>query len=440
MTQSTDQGFKAVLSNRHFRALWLAQLMAQTAQHAIHFIQLVLVEQLTGSAIQLGITILAFTVPGILFSPIAGVVADRFPRKWILVGSNVVRVLFALTYIVILSQLEGAWRLLAIYALTFLTATLAQFFAPAEGASIPMLVGEDHLLQANSLFTLTMAAAQVLGLMVLGPLSISLLRVEGGFALLAVLYLVAAISVSTLPTDRPAPRGASATSGWRLLLNEMAESLRFVRGQRRIQTAIVQLVTIATLIMLMAMLAPGYAARVLGMSAENAVIVFAPAGLGMLMAIGLTGRWGHLLRRYGFGYLGLIFSGLAFAGMGWIALSYDRVMQPILQFYPQAAFSLTTATMTLGFILGLCLASVNILGQTVVQQDSPAYIRGRVLALQFMLSNLIGIPPMLALGGLADVIGIPRVMEVAGLAAIGMALLSLFVGRVRDRRAEPAAQ
>ncbi len=126
--------------------------------------------------------------------------------------------------------------------------------------------------------------------------------------------------------------------------------------------------------------------------------------------------------------------------MGWIALSYDRLMQPILQFYPHAAFSLTTATMTLGFILGLCLASVNILGQTTVQRDSPAYIRGRVLALQFMLSNLVGIPPMLALGGLADVIGIPRVMEVAGLAAIGMALLSLLVGRMPDRSDKPTAQ
>ena len=78
MTQSTDQGFKAVLANRNFRALWLAQLMAQTAQHAIHFIQLVLVEKLTGSAVQLGITILAFTVPGILFSPIVTVLGLTF--------------------------------------------------------------------------------------------------------------------------------------------------------------------------------------------------------------------------------------------------------------------------------------------------------------------------------------------------------------------------
>ncbi|MCU0507170.1 MAG: MFS transporter [Anaerolineae bacterium] len=430
MTATSERGFRAVLGNRHFRELWLAQLLAQTSQHAIHFIQLVLVEQLTGSAMQIGITILAFTVPGILFSPIAGVLVDRVPKKWILLGSNLLRVIFALSYIPIVSQLDGTPRLLAIYVVTFLTATVAQFFAPAEGATIPLLVGEKHLIPANSLFTLTLGVAQVLGLMVLGPVSINFLNVEGGFVVVAIFYLVAALSVSRLPVDRPLPRQESATSGWQQLWGDIKESLQFIRGQRRIQAAITQLVTITTLIMIMAMLAPGYAARVLGMSAGNAVIVLAPAGLGMLLAIGITGRWGYLLRRYGFTYIGLIVAGLAFAGMGWVALGYNTLMAPILRLYPNAAFSLTSATMALAFVLGLCLAGVNILAQTLVQGESPAYIRGRVLAMQFTLSNLVGIPPMLALGGLADTIGIPRAMEIVGLGAVGLALVSVVIARL----------
>lgn len=433
MTESPQSSFRAVLGNRNFRALWLAQLLAQTSQHAISFIQIVLVEQLTGSAMQIGITILAFTVPGVLFSPIAGVLVDRIPKKWVLVGSNAVRVLFSLSYIIIISQLEGTARLLAIYVVTFLTSTVAQFFAPAEGATIPQLVGEQHLLQANSLFTLTLAVAQVLGLMVLGPVSISLLKVEGGFVVMAVMYTIAAISVSTLPMDRPAARAESALSGWQQMWGDIRESLQFISGQRRIQSAIAQLVTIATLIMIMAMLAPGYAARVLGMSAENAVIVFAPAGVGMLLAIGITGRWGHVLRRIGFTYIGLALAGLAFAGLGWVALGYNTLMRPILRLYPDAAFSLTTATMALGFVLGLCLAAVNILAQTLVQGESPAYIRGRVLAMQFTLSSLVGIPPMLLLGSIADTIGIPRALEIVGLSAVGMTFLSLVVARLPVR-------
>lgn len=439
MTPSTERGFGPVLANRHFRALWLAQLLAQTSQHAIHFIQLVLIEQLTGSTIHTGFTILAFTVPGIIFSPVAGVVVDRLPKKWILVFSNLIRVLLAGSYVLILSRLHGSWELVAIYSVTFLTATLAQFFSPAEGATIPLLVGERLLLPANSLFTITMILSQVIGLMLLGPLAVSLLRVEGGFVLIAALYLGAAASVATLPTDnRPTPSGEAAVSGWQRLWSEIREGWRFVSGQPRIQAAMVQLVTIATLVMIMAMLATGYAARVLGMRAENAIIVFAPAALGMLIAMVVTGRWGHVLRRIGFGYWGLALAGLGFFGLGFASLDYQRLLRPILSVYPHASFSLTSATMAIGLVIGVCMASANVLAQTVLQQESPPHMRGRVYSVQFMLNNLIGIPPLLALGALSDAIGIPRVLEIVGLLAAAMAGVGFLMLRIPRRSAAEA--
>ena len=434
MTQSTNRGFGPVLANRDFRALWLAQLLAQTSQHAIHFIQMVLIEKLTGSAMHLGLIILAFSLPGVLFSAVAGVAVDRFPKKWILVGSNLIRVLLALSYIVILNTLTGTWELVAIYVVTFLMSTLAQFFAPAEAATIPLLVGEDLLLPANSLFTLTMAISQVIGLLILGPLATSLLQVQGGFILIAIFYLGATLAVSTLPMDkRPEGQHPSAAFGWHQVWTDFREGWHFVTARRKIQSTMAQLVTVATLVMVMAMLAPGYAARVLGIQAENAVIVFAPAGIGMLIATGIVGRWGYRLRRIGGGVIGLVLTGLTFAAMGWVSLDYQRLLQPILHVYPRATLSLTSATMGLCLVLGMSLASVNILGQTTLQQESPSNIRGRVFSVQFMLNNLVGIPPMLALGGIADAVGIPRVMEIAGLGAIIMAFVSAILQRAPER-------
>jgi MFS family permease len=429
MAQQPSRGFGPVLANPHFRSLWMAQLLCQTSQHAIHFVQLVLIEQLTGSAIHIGFTILAFSLPGIIFSPVAGVVVDRFPKKYVLVVSNLSRVVLAAGYVVVLATLQGTWELLAIYVLTFLTATLAQFFSPAEAATIPLLVGEDRLYQANSLFSLTMIVSQAVGLLILGPLVVSLARVQGGFLIISAMYLAAAILVSTLPRDKPQVKAAEAAPGWREVWTEFEEGLQFVSGQPQLQSAMVHLVTITTLVMVMAMLAPGYAARVLGMAPQNAIIVFAPAGVGMLVATLIAGRWGHLLRRLRFGYVGLTMVGLLFAALGLLSLDYQRLLQPILRVYPSAALSLTTGTMSIGLLLGLCMSTVNILAQTVLQRESPPQLRGRVFSVQFMLNNLLGIPPMLVLGGIADAVGIPPVLIISGMITVCMAMVSLLVRR-----------
>ncbi len=429
MDEQRTRGFGPVLSNPHFRAVWMAQLLCQTSQHAIHFVQLVLIEQLTGSAAHVGFTILAFSLPGVIFSPIAGVVVDRFPKKYVLVVSNLSRVVLAASYVLVLATLHGTWELLAIYALTFLTATLAQFFSPAEASMIPLLVGEDRLYAANSLFSLTMIVSQVVGLLILGPLVVSLANVQGGFLIISGMYLMAAILVSTLPRDKPQLKIAEAAPRWHEVWAEFREGLQFVSGQPRLQSAMVHLVTITTLVMVMAMLAPGYSARVLGMAPQNAVIVFAPAGVGMLTASLLAGRWGHILRRLRFGYVGLILVGLLFGALGLLSLDYQRLLQPILHVYPNAALSLATGTMVIGLLLGFCMSMVNILAQTTLQRESPAHLRGRVFSVQFMLNNLIGIPPMLILGGLADAVGIPPVLIIAGLITIGLAVISFLVRR-----------
>ena len=125
---------------------------------------------------------------------------------------------------------------MAIYVVTFLMSTLAQFFAPAEAATIPLLVGEDLLLPANSLFTLTMAISQVIGLLILGPLATSLLQVQGGFTLSR-----SSTWARRLPSPRcpwtSAPR-AAPIRGLRLaqVWTDFREGWHFVTARRKIQS------------------------------------------------------------------------------------------------------------------------------------------------------------------------------------------------------------
>ncbi len=435
MSIASKRGFGPVLTNRPFRALWIAQTLAQTAQHAIHFVLMVLVEGLTGSSTHIGLVILAFTLPGVLFSSLAGVMVDRWPKKAVLIGSNALRVVLVGGYLLVLGVLQGWWLLLGIYAITFVSSAVGQFFAPTQAATIPLLVGEDRLLTANSLFSLTLAISQVVGIIILGPLATKLAGTRGAFVAIALMYLGATVAVTRLPrVASPARPITSSLSRWERTKADVREGWAFVIGERRVLLAMSHLTLIATVIMIMAMLAPGFAARVLGKAPEDAVFVFAPAGVGMLVATALIGRFGYRAHKEWLSNVGLVMVGLGFTALGLVTQGYRILPEPLLHLYPQAALSVTTAVMGISLLLGLTMSSVSILGQTILQEASPPAVRGRVFAVQFMLSNLIGIPPMLTIGGLADWVGIPQVMLGLGGAVLVAAAISIYFTLSPDRR------
>ncbi|HEY64803.1 MAG TPA: MFS transporter [Caldilineae bacterium] len=424
MASHAERGFGPVLANPPFRALWIAQALAQTAQNSINFIQMVLIERVTGSSTHLGIMILAFTLPGILVSPVAGILVDRVSKKWVLLVSNALRVILTLGYFLVLGRWQGWSLLLSVYAIAFTASSVGQFFSPAEAATIPLLVGRRNLVAANALFNLTLAISQVVGLIILGPLIVKLAGMQGSFIIIALMYALATLSVVRIPGERTRPHvNGKVMAGWGQMRQDLKEGWAFVLRERNVAVAMAHLATIATLIMILAMLAPGFAARVLGMAPEDAVLVFAPAGVGMLLATGALGRWGYRLRKDVLGHLALMVAGFAFAALGILSYSFQarhvRIEAPI----PPADLGLILSVVGLSFLLGLTMSSANILAQTIVQEETPTPLRGRVFAVQYMLNNLVGIPPMLAIGGLADWLGIPPVLiGVAGaiLLATGM--------------------
>jgi hypothetical protein len=77
---------------------------------------------------------------------------------------------------------------------------------------------------------------------------------------------------------------------------------------------------------------------------------------------------------------------------------------------------------------------VNIVSQTLMQENTPEQLRGRVFSVQFMLNNLVGIPPMLAIAALADLIGIPQTL----LGISGIILVVLGITLRLQRQAKPA--
>lgn len=392
---SEGEGFGAVLRKRHFLLLWTAQAFSQTAQNGILFVQMVLIEKLTHSTSHMAVIILAFTLPGVLFSSLAGVAVDRLSHKVVLVGSNALRVVLVSGYVLFLYTLKGGYLLLALYLLTFISSAIGQFFSPAEAATIPLLVGEKGLLSANALFNLTLISSQVVGLIILAPLAVKLLGIDHSFVLIAVMYLAATVLVSLLPRDAPKLKRNYRLSPLVEAWEEIQEGWRFVVSRRPIFLAISQLALVATLLLTLAMLAPGFAARVLHLTPEDAIYVFAPAGLGLFLATILVGRYGHHFRRESLSNTGLLTLGLTLMGLTFVAgrMGSFSLISPL------------TVISTLAFLMGAEIAMITVPAQTVMQERSPAEIRGRVIAFYFMTSNLVAIPPMLFIGVVADQIG-----------------------------------
>jgi hypothetical protein len=366
---------------------------------------------------------------------VAGVVVDRLPNKWILVTSNVLRILTASSYLLVLRTLGGYSLLLAIYTITFIASAIGQFFSPAEAATIPLLVNHQHLLAANSLFSLTLTASAVVGLIFLAPLGIKLLGVEGSFVAIAIIYIGAASLVALLPKDNPRrARNSYAGSAIRRALAEVREGWQFVGSHPHVMAALLRVTLVATLALIMAMLVPGFAARVLGMSPEDAVYIFAPAGLGLVLATYLIGRFGYLFKRQTLANVGLGTMVLTLIALGLVSRGHRTLSVPLFEAYPQATVSLTTAVMVLAVFLGFSIALVNIPAQTTLQERTPLEVRGRVFAVQFLVANVAGLPPTLFIGTLADRIGIPRViLLIAGGVAVTGGLGTYFALTKRNQ-------
>jgi MFS family permease len=442
-------GYTDVLKNRDFRALWLAQVISNTALNGSFFVQLILIEEETGSSAHLGAVILAFSLPAVLLSALAGMVVDRVSKKTILIWSNALRVVTGTALAILAALLPGSkWIeaifLTAIYVLVFATSAIGQFFAPAEGATIPLLVRSDNLLPANSLFTLTFIGSQILGMIILAPLGVKMIGIVGSLWAAVVMYVAATIFVALIPRDQPQRVEAiDGVSAARRAWDEIREGWHFVITHRAIFVALLQLTLTSTLTMVMAELVPGFARRVLGLQPEDAMYVFWPAGAGMLLASILIGRFGQRIPREILAVLGMIGVALGLMGLAWAGSGSMIFGQPLFVRFPELYLTTSMFVMFFALIIGMTMAAINIPAQTIVQERSNDAVRGRVLAVQFTLSNVIGILPMLFIGNLADILGIPRVTVFVAAFVAFFALMNLIWAlatyRAACRRRVPSA-
>ncbi len=421
-----------LVHNRNFLLLWLAQAISQTAQNAIWYGIVVLVEERSRSSTQLSLAVLTLIVPSVIFGVLAGVYVDRWDKRLVLIVSNVLRGGVALAYVAFGEPSPPTFALL--FLVNFVFSTIGQFFAPAEAAMIPAIVPKPQLLQANSLFHLTFTASQLIGLVLMGPLLAKLVGVQGLFAGTAAAIVLCGALVWPLPSSRgkriphaPATEG-EAVGG---VIHDARTVWRYVVSDRVIALSMVQWTTGAILALVVATLVPGFSERVLRVRAEDVVFVMAPAGVGMVGGTALLNRWGRYFDKRFLAIAGLFTVSTSLTFLGLLAFAVGIVSgtnPPLIEMPVLGQVSvLAPVVMAVSLVAGLGFVSTMVPPQTFLQESAPVELRGRVFAVLLMLSNLVSIFPLIVLGGLADLIGVDLTFVLVGLIVGAVGVLSVRV-------------
>jgi predicted MFS family arabinose efflux permease len=386
----------SALRHRNFRLFWTSQFVSQTGTWMQSLGRGWLVLELTDKPFWLGAVGAAGTLPILLFALAGGVVADRFPKRSVLMYTNglstvITLMLAALTH----GGLVTVWQVMA---LAFLLGTVKAVEMPAHQSFVVEMVGKEDLMNAIALNSSAFNTARVLGPAVAGFV-VATAGIAACFTLNAVSYVPVIVAFWLMRKLPPLPARAARSVG-----QDMREGLRFVRGERRVQ-ALVALVAAASFF--------GFPFLTMMPVFARDVFHVGPGGLGGLLALSGGGSVAGALvlaarsGRDGKGKLAVT-AGLTFAAsLVLFALS------------PGLAVA-STALVAAGWGMVTLIAPVNTLVQSIV----PDELRGRVMSLYSLV--LLGMMPLgnILVGSLAQAIGTPAAVALSG-GALGISIVAV---------------
>jgi MFS family permease len=239
---------------------------------------------LTGWGIAVGITLALRVFPRLLVGPLAGVLADRFPRKTILALTDLASAGLALGFLFA----TAPRRVWVVYACTVGLVILSIINQPAWRASLPMLVRPENLLVANALSGTVSGSVMVIGA-VLGGVASGALGVEAAFVINSLTFLASAMLTFTIrfPVFSPAVK-PGLTALW--------EVWPVVRGSRVIQAILLLAVLWPLGGGVINVLLSVYAVKVFDAGDAGVGILYGAVGLGLLTGGLLVHRISHRLR------------------------------------------------------------------------------------------------------------------------------------------------
>jgi MFS family permease len=208
----------------NFRNLWTGQIVSLLGDWFNLIASAALVSQLTGSGLAVGGLFVVRMLAPFLVSPVAGVIADRYDRRRVLIITDLSRAAVVLGFLLV-RRPEHVWLL---YALTAAQLGISGVFYPARNAILPDVVDEEELGAANALSGITWSVMLAFGA-ALGGLAAGVWGIYPSFLLDSGTFLLSAFFVSRVRTMTAALEPAPMGNPIRGAIDQYVEGLRYLR-------------------------------------------------------------------------------------------------------------------------------------------------------------------------------------------------------------------
>jgi len=391
------------LRHREYRLLWYGQVFSSMGTWMDQVTRGWLIYELTNSALQLGMVRGIQAIPFLLLSPIAGSTADRYSRKFQVVGAQFANgFLYAVTAALIFTALIKPWH---VYVTAFLMACVQVFLQPSRAAMISDAVPAKNLTNAIGLNAVVFNMARSTGPALSGVL-ISLFGTGFSYVVQAVFFLLATVwtlQMSSVRYASPSARGHGVHE--ESFGQSIIEGWKFSWRKVEVRSGILVVIIAALFMIPFSTLLPIFARDLLHVGARGQGLLLTSMGVGALCSSLIIASIGDRMPR------GLLM-------VGGVAL-YGVL---VVIFSASPWFPLSMALMA---IIGICHVSSHALVQTVIQTYSPPEFRGRTIAVFHMTQVLLLLGGML-IGALSALFGAP--FAAASMSIIGtLCMVVLYV-------------
>jgi len=393
---STGQGrtggmFRA-LRHRNFQLFFSGQIISLVGTWMQTVAEAWLIYRLTGSGALLGVLGFVGQIPIFLLSPVAGLVADRFPRRRVVIATQASSMLLAFTLaaLTLSGQIrkDNVWE---IVVLATLLGTVNAFDVPARQSFLIEMVGRENLLNAIALNSSMFNGARVAG----PAIAAALVAVVGEgwcFLLNGLSYLAVIAGLFMMRIERMQPVHDGTAP-----LEKLRQGFRFARHTKPIRALLILLGVVSFMALPFSVLIPIFAVKILHGGVNSYGWLMGAVGFGAMfgaLAIAMRQQLRGMGSLVAYSAAGLGVSLVLFSASRWFWLSF-------------------VALIFCGFTMMMQFTATN----TLIQAMVPEQLRGRVMSLYAMM--FLGMSPLgsLVAGKLADHIGAPTTVAIGGFAS-----------------------